>query len=129
MGKEKLTLADCFKYPNAKIAPYNNIYEMIQSFYFGEDLIYYSLDDCNNAFESTLMASQLKLRPLSDLTEGEESNIGNLLCNVGIDWDNVKTLDDLCSYHYGKSKDLIDYLRSINIDIDGFIEAGKAVAE
>ena len=77
-----------------------------------------------------IMDCKLKLRPLSDLTEGEKIEINKMIRpfkitqEIGLN----EILRDIKFYGYSLKK-LFDYLRSINIDIDGFIEAGKAVAE
>jgi len=113
---EKLTLSDCFKYPNASIqefernmrlkkcSDYENILDIIQ---FKIDIFGYFKEDMSNC--------KLILRNLSDLTDDESFKYQDLS-----DWYGEIYLDTIKS---------IDYLRSINIDIDGFIEAGKAVAK
>ena len=70
-----------------------------------------------------IMDCKLKLRPLSDLTgEGKDALLD--LYTEGL---SILQKED--TYHFQASQKVVDYLRSINIDIDGFIEAGKAVAE
>jgi len=114
---EKLTLADCFKYPNAMIQFKTDEIRrgFIRNIFIKEDR---ELEiECFpiSFYHQSTSACKLILRPLSDLTDEESFKYQDLS-----DWYGEIYLDTIKS---------IDYLRSINIDIDGFIEAGKAVAE
>jgi len=106
---DKLTLSDCFKYPNASLInklglKCENLTEFISAT-DGQDLDFTLQDD----------GFKLILRDISELTGKEKNYIGKTMGLLSI-----------------ISKDrieLIDYLRSINIDIDRFLECGKAVKE
>ena len=121
METEKLTVKDAMLYPNAtlfrdnrkNIKYYNNVFEFIIAL--------------SHSSKNFISECKLILRPIGALTEAERSEIfrlrdstqnGGYIC----DTDGAKIL-----YHV--QKDYADYLRSINIDIDGFIASGKAVAE
>ena len=100
-----LTINDAMKYPNAgiknEICTYQSIIALI----------------CNEPYQTginnNLANCKLQLRPLSSLTEQENEN-----AKVNY-WDKSSIA----------GINLIDYLRSINIDIDGFEKEGKATYE
>jgi len=120
---EKLTLQDCFKYPNARIKfmleNKDNIYDI---------KIYYSFINklgCENGmYDSSIPVSDCKLilRPLSSLTDEEKGRL-NLLERRFPKMDDTS---ETFRKHYQKQS---DYLRSINIDIDNLQEKGVAVYE
>ena len=125
MTDNKLTLADCFKYPNAKVKTRNNIVSNIYSLiiFNGEMSIEYVL----NVYDCKLI-----LRDIGNLTNEEKKHILNSfvfeLFNDSAgesNWDSFNELFAICENKMG----LIDYLRSINIDIDRFIASGKAVKD
>jgi len=122
METEKLTLSDCFKYPKAKVQCYGEkiLYDVYfidvrneklwlrnRPFEIGSDRDDISIEDC-----------KLQLRPLSSLTDEE-----NCLCQSL----QVIHQNENGEVYYYDSKDSTDYLRSINIDIDGLQEKGVAV--
>lgn len=132
---EKLTLQDCFKYPNARILKTwdnGNSKTNIETFLWrqGEN-IGDDISDC-----------KLILRPLSSLTDEEKKIIKSYFRDVygysdrsginkyhidNINWLDISSITVCCEPKY--LKDLFDYLRSINIDIDNLQEKGVAVYE
>ena len=146
---DKLTLQDCFKYPKAKIkriydaevtGTYKNI-RLYQTFlYMVKDTIklYPNIKQIRSSteldFEAMCNISNCKLilRDISELTDEERKHIlNNFIFDLYIDtvgiseivWNNFDDLLACCEHR----KESIDYLRSINIDIDGFLKSGKAV--
>jgi len=126
---EKLTLQDCFKYPNARIKfmleNKDNIYDI---------KIYYSFINklgCENGmYDSSIPVSDCKLilRPLSSLTDEEINNSKDLTSKFIWETNVIEcpiSPGELTKYRIL----LIDYLRSINIDIDNLQEKGVAVYE
>ena len=109
---EKLTLQDCFKYPKARIK-YNSAKtescESIDSFLTYSHLHKRDISDC-----------KLILRPLSSLTD-EEKEI--LLPKYD---EAIKIAENNDTHSFESSKLIVDYYRSINIDIDGLQERGIA---
>jgi len=120
---EKLTLPDAMKYPNAEIQyaeniKCSNIVDYFYQRYYNKDFDYI-IDDC-----------QLILRSIDDLTEKEKKVIAKISLEVSEVFFQFVRYEMCCMEDYLitiKDKKCIDYLRSINIDIDGFIENGKAV--
>ena len=117
MKKEELTLADAMKYPKSLIVReypnkstinYNNIFSFIWN--VGQSSVVY-ISDC-----------RLVLRSLDQLTEEEILEIGKIIVN-----DNREFLDLDTILIQMKQVRIADYLRSRNIDIDGFLLNGKAV--
>jgi len=129
MKKEKLTLADAMKYPNAGIkdnfAGVPVIYDNIQTFLF-EQLF---ANQFQVTADSNIDYCQLVLRSIDELTDMEKKYIADNFLSISQYWfDSEWDLESLLNACFSdKIKDLIDYLRSINIDIDGYIENGKAV--
>ena len=111
---EKLTLEWCFKYPNAKIG-----FERGHETWLG--IASYSYD-YNTYDEPTFDISECKLilRPLSSLTD-EEKEI--LLPKYD---EAIKIAENNDTHSFESSKLIVDYYRSINIDIDGLQERGIA---
>jgi len=108
MKKEELTLADAMKYPKSLIVReypnkstinYNNIFSFIWN--VGQSSVVY-ISDCR--------------------TEDEILEIGKIIVN-----DNREFLDLDTILIQMKQVRIADYLRSRNIDIDGFLINGKAV--
>jgi len=131
METEKLTVKDCMLYPNAKVQEFHN--EMpFKKCSDWENI----LDFLENKITTTpyqnidrlIEHCKLQLRPIESLTEAKMFEIDDL------DGDGKKPLDVKVRDQEYIEVDLTnvaisDYLRSINIDIDGFIASGKAVAE
>jgi hypothetical protein len=127
---EKLTLQDCFKYPNARIINkdkdiivYSGIYYWIWASVLGT----MNISDC-----------KLILRPLKNsLVQAEKDYLlKTFLKPNDYDFDclffdeieeSIAFLLDILPFNMVAK--LIDYLRSINIDIDGLQERGVAVYE
>lgn len=128
MEKVKLTIRDAMLYPNAKARYEGNDWN-ITKLEIEKDLLFLSIN-INKEIWAKCSDCKLKLRPLSDLTGEEKIEINKMIRpfkitqEIGLN----EILRDIKFYGYSLKK-LFDYLRSINIDIDGFIEAGKAVAE
>ncbi len=113
---EKLTLADCFKYPNAHI-------KSKRKHFFLNVLDY--LEWNLQSIETKNL--QLTLRSIDQLTDAERKCIDNICGKLS--WENwQRSFEGIYTILSNKKTlELFDYLRSINIDIDGFIESGKAV--
>lgn len=132
---EKLTLADCFKYPNAKVF-YDNIQYEIHYILKYTELVWLKtgvFEEGKDAGDIPISDCKLILRPLSDLTEGESNYCEKLEREFPNQYYTVnkkycRNERDKVRLHFRNIK-IVDYLRSINIDIDGFIEAGKAVSQ
>ena len=139
MTDNKLTLADCLKYPNAKILDYTgskdnpndyrNIYDYIykQGQLDGMNLEEITEDIFNDYY---ICNCKLILRDISELTDEEKKHIlNNFIFDLFKDaigesnWNSFDELFAICENKMG----LIDYLRSINIDIDDYLLSGKAV--
>lgn len=126
MEKVKLTIRDAMLYPNAKARYEGNDWN-ITKLEIEKDLLFLSIN-INKEIWAKCSDCKLILRPLSDLTEGEMRELDCISYSSFEKYDlEVRDQEyvelDLASVR------LADYLRSISIDIDGFIEAGKAVAE
>ncbi len=123
MKTEKLTIKDWQLYPNAKGSMsfkandfmINNIEEFIIFREKNSGTILRSLD---------ISKWKLILRPIESLTEEERLKVGQIIVS---DKGEFLHLDTMLVQM--KQVKIADYLRSINIDIDGFIASGKAVAE
>jgi hypothetical protein len=122
MKTEKLTLRDCFKYPNARIKDGSIVWDNITNFIMEESELHHNLD------------WKLILRPLSSLTDEEKSKIKKIYFTPNIKSDDVGYLAfkvDGCSEEqiwYDDIK-IADYLRSISIDIDSLQERGLCIYE
>ena len=123
METEKLTLKDWQLYPNAKGSMsfkandfmINNIEEFIIFREKNSGTILRSLD---------ISKWKLQLRPIESLTEEEMLKVDEIIVNDEREFLHLSTI-----LIQMKQVNIADYLRSINIDIDGFIASGKAVAE
>jgi len=134
---DKLTLSDCFKYPKAKVkkisdaeitGTYKNtvIYENIITFvvkYPMLDEMEYEISFCKLILREITQLTDEEIKKCHDITFWNYENTSFAERVILIDgkmerWD--------CSL-LKTQRDLADYLRSINIDIDGFFECGKAV--
>lgn len=131
--KSELTLQDILKYHNAEIYYQSEKYkiysvniitehiELIHSQYWDMDV----LDE--NSFTDVICISdcKLNLRDISELTDEEKDYISKyFIPKKFIDYTIEEILRECASYTVIA---LIDYFRSINIDIDGFLNSGKAV--
>lgn len=117
---DKLTLQDCFKYPEAPLISQlglkcENLAEFIKAV-DGHDLEFILQDD----------DFKLILRSIEQLTDEEKKHIDRLACINPIRY----VIYESKELGYAIMKDdlqICDYLRSINIDIDCFLQSGKAV--
>ena len=132
---DKLTLQDCFKYPEAEIrhnsgGSFKDVFELIIRSYDANMSTLYMLADYD---------CKLILRSIEQLTDEERKHIDRLACiNPITVRSNLKKSVLLIRYVIYESKELdyaimkddlqiCDYLRSINIDIDDYLLSGKAV--
>ena len=123
---EKLTLEWCFKYPNARVQ-WGHYTGFIKTIYVNIECIEF---DSEREFSVIRKVSDCKLilRPLSSLTD-EEKEIEEKLKKrfyYYVHNDRLEIMEKIVLIESPKS---IDYLRSINIDIDGLQEKGVAVYE
>lgn len=144
MKTEKLTLQDCFKYPNGKIK--SNLKEYANVIHFiNENFNTYISREQKGYSKDFISDCKLILRPLSSLTDEEKIEISDYIFDG---WDEMPVT---CFYmveefiesiyevgdndefdHVWSAKDyieLINKLREWNIDIDGLQERGIAVYE
>ena len=127
---EKLTIANCYKYPNAKMVEFQ---PELKGHYFSGKKYKNILDFLSHStgayggfpYLEKIKTYKLQLRPLSSLTEEEKKKLLNYRDShfkiYEFHEDDILKLDNFNIF-------IADYLRSINIDIDGFIESGKAIA-
>ncbi len=119
---------DAMLYPNAKVSMsfkandfmINNIEEFIIFREKNSGTILRSLD---------ISKWKLQLRPIESLTEEEKSILRE---DYGINFSlgGINSIEKLIEYSpKWDLKEAFDKLREWNIDIDGFIASGKAVAE
>lgn len=144
MKKGKLTIWDWAKYPKAKVQAYgeNISYEVYFADLKNEKLYLRTdpFDSGDNRDDVSIEDCKLELRSIEELTEKERYTIGKMLY-VDYGYDNEKF------YNYESERFILsllegriwadnsvntillilNYLRSIGIDVDGFIENGKAV--
>lgn len=124
MEKEKLTLADAMKYPNAEILEV----QQLEGTYFNakkyKDIAEFCEKNSNDIrgfrYNEIIKTHCLILRSINELTE-EENRILKTKCFYRQSMGGA--LIELIQ-HIGKGQ---DYLRSIRIDIDGYLLNGKAV--
>jgi hypothetical protein len=115
MKTEKLTLQDCFKYPKAKIKDGSIIWDNLTNFIMEESELHHDLD------------WKLILRPKSSLTDEENKKLVMLLGDI--DGNGNETLSIPAWDIYRDDIITMDYMRSINIDIDGLKERGLCIYE
>ena len=113
METEKLTFEIACLYPNAKFVINGKVQYRNLKHFLGFSNPFYQISDC-----------QLQLRSIEDLTEKEKQEINDIIDDK---YDGTKDIFTGVYIISNYSKYVFDYLRSINIDIDGFIECGKAV--
>jgi len=117
---EKLTLEIAMKYHKATFKYRENEHHFVVY----PSLINLILSNPNYELQNVIIDSIIQLRPLSSLTDEEKENYYKL-CDksemLGFDY------NDKVYIITGQSTN--DYLRSINIDIDGLQERGVAVYE
>ena len=124
--REKLTLADAMKYPNAGIKNDSREYPNLVSFIDSN----IKVDLSTPLVNAWLDGYQLVLRSIDQLTGDEKEDISKFIIdeddNFWWRWDGTfSQILEICPLE--NITVLIDYLRSRNIDIDGYIENGKAV--
>jgi len=119
---EKLTLEWCFKYPKARIREYGLSYNTYLDEY---DNLLCMLKIYDAELWEKTQNCKLILRPLSSLTDEER----NYLSEIDFKTEH-KDVDIYNGFSvWGIHITTTDYLRSINIDIDGLQEQGKAIYE
>ncbi len=131
----KLTLADVLKYPNAQLQQLNNVGKIVTHHIEADSVTLKLVKPMNIEYRLKYSDCKLKLRPIESLTEEEKDNLSEwqqFKMEVFIDYD--VTDEDFVDSLLGRCWhsniiETVDYLRSINIDIDGFIKSGKAVAK
>jgi hypothetical protein len=119
-----MKIENALKYPNARI----NCYRSMQN----KSLIYSNIislianNPISDEMEFEISNSKLQLRQLSSLTDEEKVIIITYFYegfkNQVVDWADYDNLLGCVKCF----NEFIDYLRSINIDIDGLIESGEA---
>lgn len=136
--KTKLTLTDCYKYPNAVIREYKRdkvIHEyknLLELLAFKCVTVWikpkYQLKEANKY----LAKCKLHLRTLDSLTEQEKND----LLDIALKDKCLKVLSAKDYSHGNFDNDLFqldikrtNYLRSISLDIDGLEQSGRAVYE
>lgn len=135
----KLTLQDFCKYNKAKVKNGKDINE-IERIDFYDNMF-------KTEFGDWIFAKNCKLilRDITQLTDEEKEHIAETYLNDSFDnshipktngksvasiqniQEQITLILEICSFE--QIVEFIDYLRSINIDIDGFLESGKAVKE
>lgn len=138
----KLTLQDCFKYPNAKVIEYD-FYNTGQSREYKNIMDYINKHKEYYDFTKLLFNCKLILRDITQLTDEEKEHIAETYLNDSFDnshipktngksvasiqniQEQITLILEICSFE--QIVEFIDYLRSINIDIDCFLQSGKAV--
>lgn len=130
---EKLTIEDAMKYPNTKLKlrlPDQDITGNLKAIYFSSNKLCIENSDCSAS--SAVGDFKLILRPLSSLTEEEKYFIQEhnfLSNNFNLVGKNIILGDLMRSCYSFATIKFIDYLRSLNIDIDGFLDNRKAVTQ
>ena len=130
MTTKKLTLQDCFKYPFAKYRYRETKHHYVEY----PSLVNLILSNPNYELQNVIVDSELILRPLSSLTDEEKMKLkaiqlnenDKLVYNVDVI---IGRLTEFSDSIYRSHIEAQDYLRSINIDIDGLQEKGVAVYE
>jgi len=125
---EKLTLKDCFKYPNARIR------EILEDGISEDCIIHHDnlldmLREVDEALWGELSSCKLILRPIESLTDDEKKKYESFKNPIYLMIENASK--DVIDYErvLMDTAESIDYLRSINIDIDNLKEKGVAVYE
>jgi hypothetical protein len=128
-----MKIETAMKYPNARIVRYGeempfkkcSDYENILS------LIVENVHHAYNYGEILKDNVKLQLRQLSSLTDAEKEYIHDNFIVKGLSTVRIyETLESMLNHCYADTKHkLIDYLRSISIDIDNLIESGEAENE
>ncbi len=133
MEKEKLTLADAMKYPNAEILEV----QQLEGTYFNakkyKDIAEFCEKNSNDIrgfrYNEIIKTHCLILRSINELTEEEKEYIADNFLITKHFWDTRdRTFQNIINHcKTFKITNLIDHLRSIRIDIDGYLLNGKAV--
>lgn len=129
MAKNKLTLEDILKYYKAEIIPAEKgeWSGWIKSIDLEHKMLVVSLKGFYPEVHMDVHISDCKLilRDIEQLTDEERKHIMKLSLNpLRFPVLAFGTLD-----FFEDDKNVFDYLRSINIDIDGFLASGKAVKD
>ena len=132
---EKLTIWDVMKYPNAGIMTEFGK-SAINKILIGAEGLTLWMHDRPVEYLKTVGVEhcQLILRSIDQLTEDEKKYLITI-CSEDKEIFSMDTLfDEQYREYFFASLDnfhllAVNHLRSINIDIDGFIESGKAVKE
>ena len=135
MKTEKLTIWDVMKYPNAGIMTEFGK-SAINKILIGAEALTLWMHDRPVEYLKTVGVEhcQLILRSIDQLTEDEKKYLITI-CSEDKEIFSMDTLfDEQYREYFFASLDnfhllAVNHLRSINIDIDGFIESGKAVKE
>ena len=135
---DRLTLADCYKYPEADVQ-FTTDDNTIQRGYVRAIQVHSDTEleiECFpiSFYHKTVSDCKLILRDISQLTDDEKKYIAkNFLL---VDWGvlegrtNQITLIHIMSWcEFEKLKDLLDYFREIGVDIDGMFKSGKAAKD
>lgn len=127
MTEDKLTFRDALLYPKAMIVKNATKYINIIAF-----IVHHPISD---EMQYEITNCKLILRTIEQLTDAEKIYINDNLfyelfkntvsLNANAVWNSLDELLAVC----GDKTALIDYLRSISVDIDGMIASGKAVKE
>lgn len=127
MTEDKLTFRDALLYPKAMIVKNATKYINIIAF-----IVHHPISD---EMQYEITNCKLILRSIEQLTDAEKIYINDNLfyelfkntvsLNANAVWNSLDELLAVC----GDKTALIDYLRSISVDIDGMIASGKAVKE
>lgn len=143
---EKLTLSDCFKYPNAKVlkfdnsncetTEYKNLFDYIYStaYFDGANIQKTSQEDFDEYY---LPECQLILRPKDSLTVEEKLELADIICDDNNPEDYIQVIENLLSkkgfeydgYFLSEFVSIFDKLTKWNVDYRGFIESRKAVEQ
>ena len=123
MTTERLKLQDCFKYPFAKYRYRETKHHYVEY----PSLVNLILSNPNYELQNVIVDSELILRPLSSLTDEENKKLVMLLGDS--DQNGIETLSIPAWDIYRDDIITMDYMISINIDIDGLQERGIAVYE
>ena len=119
MKKEELTLADAMKYPKAGMVILKGFDAVTKC----RSVIHYLESDWYKNNILLISNCQLILRSIDQITEKEKEEFFKIANNKS---DGSHFM--ISNFQFFKSDILLtNYLRLIGIDIDGFIENGKAV--
>lgn len=123
-------------YPNCKVRHGEDTYDKVELLDFeGEAVGLYSARKVDGekivgARSTTTLVSEITplLRPMESMTEEEREKF-NAIKNEWWTWEYTRDVEGGEERRYDLMAQLIDYLRSINIDIDGLLDSGLAEKE